>query len=205
MRSKRSATGGSRRAPTAAFRDAVRAEYFARRLFDPRFMRQIEDASRPVIPTALEPDREDVLEEALLRAYDRRELFHGRTEGDLKRWVLRIVSNLARDHLRAKRRRPEVEDLSEAEPAREKGPQGEGAEPVRRVVGEILERLPAADRDVLLLRLGRGMSARETAELLGGEGEGVTAPAVRMRLFRAHRRFLELLREAGLEPRPQQN
>lgn len=204
MRSKRSvARGPSRRTPTAAFREAVRAEYFARRLFDPRFMRQIEEASRPMIPAALGADREDVLENALLRAYDRREQFHGKSEGDLKRWVLRIVSNLARDHLRAKRRRPDMRGLSEAQDLAAGGDEAGSGEPVKRVVREILEKLPSADRDVLLLRLGRGMSARETAELLGEEG--ISEPAVRMRLFRAHRRFLGLLREAGLEPRSQEN
>lgn len=83
----------------------MRAEYFASRLFDRRFVRRIEAASAPVIPPDLEVERGELVEQALLRAYDHRGLYHGESEEDLQRWVLRLVSNVAREVSRERGRR----------------------------------------------------------------------------------------------------
>lgn len=66
----------------------MRAEYFATRLFAPRFMRRVE----ALLPGPAGPEREALLEEALLKAYDRRGFFRGDSEEALKRWVLRIAT-----------------------------------------------------------------------------------------------------------------
>jgi hypothetical protein len=42
---------------------------FARRLWRPAFIRQVRIASKPVIPAILRPDHDDLIQEALIRAY----------------------------------------------------------------------------------------------------------------------------------------
>jgi RNA polymerase sigma-70 factor (ECF subfamily) len=65
-------------------------------------------------------------------------------------------------------------------------------EELRQRVRETLDRLPADDRRVLVLRLIEDMNAEETALVLG-----ISAAAVRMRQVRALERFADLLRACG--------
>jgi RNA polymerase sigma-70 factor, ECF subfamily len=55
--------------------------------------------------TASREDTEDIVQDALLRAYQKRDSFRG--ESTFKTWLFTIASNTAKNHLRAKRRWPE--------------------------------------------------------------------------------------------------
>ena len=58
--------------------------------------------------TGNEQDAKDVVQESLLNAYLHLEQFERRA--DLRTWLNRILVNCALDHLRALRRRPDVDD-----------------------------------------------------------------------------------------------
>ena len=51
------------------------------------------------------PDTEDILQDTFIKAHERLESFKG--DSSLKTWVFTIASNLAKDHLRSKKRWPE--------------------------------------------------------------------------------------------------
>jgi len=130
-------------------------------------------------------EADDIVEEALLRI--RRAASGFRGERGLRTWTLRIVANLCRDHLRRRRfSAGPPEDLDPLEAA------GLRVEPVaewdeamdRRTVLAALERaiarLPAEQREAVVLRDRLGLSYEEVAATLG-----VSEGAVKSRLFRA--------------------
>jgi RNA polymerase sigma factor (sigma-70 family) len=163
----------------------VEDDRFARRLFDPAFLSRVRLSSRPVIPRDLAGEVEDLVDRALLRAYERRRQFRGRTDDHLTGWVLRILLNLTRDILRRRRSESGLENpavdpsIPPAPSSREEGGPAPG----------LLDEIPPADRDVLRLRLGMNLSVRETAELITRGGDCVSEAAVKMRFSRAVRRL----------------
>lgn len=86
-------------------------------------------------------------------------------------WVFRIARNLALNHLRDGRRRPEPVVLVERGAA--------ATQELRTAVREALAALPEIDRDVFLLRESVGLSYEEIAEACE-----LTPDAVRSRLHR---------------------
>jgi RNA polymerase sigma-70 factor (ECF subfamily) len=150
-------------------------------------------------------DAEDVSQEALLKAWSRLEQFSGRqdeTADDFRAWVSRIAANTAIDVLRQRRegkmlsleepRGPAAETLGSGIPAREENPEDRYA---RREMGRLLAdtvvQLPGDLRQVCLLRDVLHYSTQDVAERLG-----ISQMAVRLRLFRAHRRLREKLQHA---------
>jgi RNA polymerase sigma-70 factor (ECF subfamily) len=117
---------------------------------------------------------EDYLQETFLRVV--RNIATYEHEGRFEAWLFRIAANLARDHARQSRRRGTMRSLDGAEEsanpaalsrdaARRPGEALERAEREQRL-GASLAALPAADREVLLLRHFSGLSFREVADLL---------------------------------------
>lgn len=94
------------------------------------------------------------------------------TDGGQRAWIFRIARNLALNHLRDGRRRPEPVALVECGTA--------PTQELRVVVREALAALPDSDRDVFLLRESVGLSYEEIAEACE-----TTVDAVRSRLYRA--------------------
>ena len=147
-------------------------------------------------------DAEDVRQDAFLKAMTRLEQFAG-TPGehgdDLHAWVSRIVANASIDVLR-KRRDGKLFSLDE--------PNGAGDETLgshvtscqdnpeerfarremRKLMADAITQLSPELRQVCLLRDVVQYSTQEVAERLG-----ISAMAVRLRLFRAHRRLREML------------
>jgi RNA polymerase sigma factor (sigma-70 family) len=151
-------------------------------------------------------DAEDVRQEALLKAWSRLEQFSGKQDDygdDFRAWLARIAANSAIDVLRHRRDgkilsldqpRGEDEDtLSSGIEAREEDPEKACA---RREVGGMLaqaiRQLPTDLRHVCLLRDVLQYSSQEVADRLG-----ISVVAVRLRLFRAHRRLREKLQDAN--------
>jgi RNA polymerase sigma-70 factor (ECF subfamily) len=135
-------------------------------------------------------DAEDAVQEAFLRV-----LRHRDTLGEIRDhrvWLIRIVWNVVLDRKRRAKSRPETEDVADL--ARVLPANGLSAE--ERVsaaqhhaqVLACVERLPAKEREVLMLSAFDELSSVEIAAVLG-----VTESSVRSRLFRARNLMAELL------------
>jgi RNA polymerase sigma-70 factor (ECF subfamily) len=127
---------------------------------------------------------DDLVQEAYYRFL--RSKFAGSSEEDRVRYLLRIATNLLKDHWAAAKRPTAFSD----EPLPVPVP---GAE-TRLDVHSALRALKAADREMLWLAYAEGCSHAEIAEILE-----VKAASVRVLLFRARARLLELLRPKGGE------
>ena len=147
-------------------------------------------------------EAEDVRQEAFLKAISRLEQFNGsqeETRDDLHAWVSRIAANASIDVIR-KRRDGKILSLEEpsgigeetlgshvATP--EKNPEERFARrEMRQHLADAIKQLAPELRQVCLLRDVLQYSTQETAERVG-----ISAMAVRLRLFRAHRRLREKL------------
>lgn len=139
------------------------------------------------------PASEDIAQEAFIRAWQ--QLGELRSEASFLPWLRQITRNLARDHLRATRRRPVPVDPTEAVIAAVADP---GPCPAERglieeqqqAATEIIDQLPDETREVLLLYYREGQSSQQVAHLLG-----LSDAAVRKRLSRARASIREQLLE----------
>jgi RNA polymerase sigma-70 factor (ECF subfamily) len=134
-------------------------------------------------------EAEDVVQDAFVRVLEhRRSLI---AIQDMRVWLVRIAWNLAID--RRRRIRPEQFDEGFAESLVARNlPADEAlneAQRLRSVLRE-LERLPKAERNVLLLSVVEELGTVEMAEVLGR-----SESAVRALLFRARTRLRERLEE----------
>jgi RNA polymerase sigma-70 factor (ECF subfamily) len=117
--------------------------------------------------TGLLKDRhlaEDVVQETMLRAWRHCEGFSAE-KGSVRGWLIRVAHNIAMDKLRMRRSRPiEVADTSGPEPQ-----VGDHAEAVVTAlhIRQALAKLSAGHREVLEQVYLNGLTAAETAELLG--------------------------------------
>jgi RNA polymerase sigma-70 factor, ECF subfamily len=138
-------------------------------------------------------DAEDAVQEAFLRV-----LRHQHSLGEVRDhrvWLIRIVWNIVLDRKRRSKTRPETDDVSEL--ARVLPSTGLSAEEVAAAsqhhahVLACMERLPAKERQVLLLSAFEELSSVEIATVLG-----ITESSVRSRLFRARNLMAGLLNHA---------
>lgn len=153
-------------------------------------------------------DAEDARQEAFLRTVARLDQFSGtqsETRDELHAWVSRITANASIDVIRRRREGKVVsleeptgteETLGERIADREENPEARYAKrETRRLLANEITRLAPDLRQVCLLRDVLQYSTQEVADRLG-----ISAMAVRLRLFRAHRRLREKL-AAVLESR----
>jgi RNA polymerase sigma-70 factor, ECF subfamily len=153
-------------------------------------------------------DAEDVRQDAFLKAMTRLEQFAGApgdNRDDLHAWVSRIAANASIDVIR-KRRDGRLFSLEEPNgageetlgsnvTAREDNPEERFARrEMRKLMAEAITQLAPDLRQACLLRDVLQYSTQEVAERLG-----ISAMAVRLRLFRAHRRLREKL-SVALQP-----
>ncbi|HUR28903.1 MAG TPA: RNA polymerase sigma factor [Planctomycetota bacterium] len=117
---------------------------------------------------------EDVVQEAFMKLVQRPLELPAEVRGDaeaeralMSSWLHKVVRNQAMDSLRAeKRRRHREEAAAERDGAREHGHAVEEND-TRAAVERGLSRLPADQREVLVLRLLSDKSYREIAEITG--------------------------------------
>jgi RNA polymerase sigma-70 factor (ECF subfamily) len=135
-------------------------------------------------------DAEDAVQEAFLRVLRHR---HSLAEvRDHRVWLIRIVWNIVLDRKRRAKTRPETDDVAEL--ARVLPSTGLSAEELAAAaqhhahVLACVERLPAKEREVLLLSAFEELSSVEIAAILG-----ITESSVRSRLFRARNLMAGLL------------
>ena len=120
-------------------------------------------------------DAEDVVQDALFSAWRSIASFQGVS---FRAWLFRIATNRALDHLRSRKRRPELpldppddDEVTWAEPAAP-GPdltQLAGDREALSIVEKALETLPAEQRTALLLRDVEGFAYEEIAVITSVE------------------------------------
>jgi RNA polymerase sigma-70 factor (ECF subfamily) len=135
-------------------------------------------------------DAEDAVQEAFLRV-----LRHRDTLGEIRDhrvWLIRIVWNIVLDRKRRAKTRPETDDVSELTrvlPATGlSAEQRAAAAQHHSHVLKCVDKLPAREREVMILSAFEELSSVEIASVLG-----VTESSVRSRLFRARNLMAELL------------
>src|SRR6185503_4364251 len=107
------------------------------------------------------------------------------TSNDVRPWLYRIASNVAIDRIRRENRFRFLPFVG-SEPAPERNV------PVVDLVRRALRALPPEQATALVMRLHEGFTAGEIAELLG-----ISEAAVRSRLVRGRRRFIEAFERMG--------
>jgi RNA polymerase sigma-70 factor (ECF subfamily) len=149
-------------------------------------------------------DAEDARQEALLKAFSRLSQFAGQLDegkDDLHAWVSRITTNASIDLIRQRREGKYIsleEPVSAPEdtfgsrlPARTDNPEELFARREKRMlIAGAIARLAPDLRQICLLRDVLQYSTHEVAARLG-----ISTVAVRLRLFRAHRRLRDDLRD----------
>ncbi|KRG69812.1 RNA polymerase sigma factor [Pseudoxanthomonas dokdonensis] len=126
---------------------------------------------------------EDIAQEAFLKAWQQLDKLHHNSS--FLPWLRQITRNLARDWLRANRRRPLIGEAAELAIRLSADPSPSPAESMARteqeqVANELISALPAESRETLLLYYREDQSSKQVAELLG-----LSDAAVRKRLSRA--------------------
>ena len=156
-------------------------------------------------------DAEDARQDALLKAFSRLSQFAGQQDegrDDLHAWVTRITTNASIDLIRQRRDGKHI-SLEEPSPSSEEtfgnrlpahvdNPEGQYArQEMRGLIAGAIARLAPDLRQICLLRDVLQYSTHEVAARLG-----ISTVAVRLRLFRAHRRLREgLLDRLRQKPR----
>ncbi|HIJ65166.1 MAG TPA: RNA polymerase sigma factor [Candidatus Hydrogenedentes bacterium] len=148
-------------------------------------------------------EAEDLFQEAFLRVYTHRDRF--RTTGRFRPWVYKIATNLCRDRLRKRRRRPEVsldwplggEDAAQSLADRIASPEANPSD--HAAASETAERLEAAlaklsdkHRAVFLMARYEGMAYDEIARSLH-----IPVGTVKSRMNKAVGFLMNALRETN--------
>ena len=135
-------------------------------------------------------DAEDAVQEAFLRV-----LRHRDTLGEIRDhrvWLIRIVWNIVLDRKRRAKTRPETDDVVELTrvlPATGLSAEQRAAAAQHHAhVLKCVDKLPAREREVMILSAFEELSSVEIAAVLG-----VTESSVRSRLFRARNLMAGLL------------
>lgn len=149
-------------------------------------------------------DAEDVRQETMLKTMARLDQFSGAQTGprdDLHAWVSRIAANASIDVIRRRREgkifsldqsaSPTDESWASQIPSGRANPeQGVLRQESRRLLAAAISELPPDLRQVCLLMDVLNYSTKEVADRMG-----VSNVAVRLRLFRAHRKLREKLNQ----------
>ncbi len=152
-----------------------------RRLFD-RYAERVHRYA--AVRLARGDDAEDALQEVFLAVWRGLPGFEDRHDGAFPAWVFGIARNVVAGRVRRaiRTRTLPIED------AREGAVEFESMVVSRRVLVDALERLPEAQREVVLMRFVAGLRSREVAEALGRSEAAVVA--LQMRALERLRRDL---------------
>lgn len=138
-------------------------------------------------------DTDDLVQDTLLRTFNRIREFEPRGVGALQAYLRQAVLNRIREELRRKGRRPEMTELDGLE-------QDGGDSPLEQAIGreaveayeQALDRLRPEEREVIVARIEMGCTYEEIAEAL----DKPTPDAARKAAQRALVRLAEELRRA---------
>lgn len=129
-------------------------------------------------------EAEEILQETFLRAYRKADSFQPKAE--VSTWLFQIAMNLCRDRARRlPRRETSLEGI--LEPKGAGGPLDDARESeAKRIVEEVIQKLPEDERSVLLLRVYEELHFEGIADVVG-----CSERTARERMKRARARFLE--------------
>lgn len=138
-------------------------------------------------------DAEDAVQEAFLRVLRHRDSLD--EVRDHRVWLIRIVWNIVLDRKRRAKTRPETDDVEELARvlpcAGLSAEQSAAAAQHHAQVLACVDKLPAKEREVLMLSAFEELSSVEISGVLG-----ITESSVRSRLFRARNLMAEMLNHA---------
>ena len=147
--------------------------------------------------TGNEQDAKDVVQDSLLNAFVHLQEFERRA--DLRTWLNRILVNCALDHLRARRRRPDLNDprpiADVADTVASSLPDPERlavSADCHRQVSEVMNTMSPLERVTFALRHFEGRSINEIAQTLG-----IGNNAAKQHIFRAVRKIRLALETLG--------
>lgn len=134
-------------------------------------------------------DADDIMQDTFVKAYRTLPGFRG--DCSLLTWLLKVAGNLCRDRHKMRTRRGESALLPEIE-ATLPDLTDFGADPAKLMerkdmhatMYRVLGGLPAAQRELIVLRDVEGMSYQQIADVLG-----CSVASIKLRLFRARRSF----------------
>jgi RNA polymerase sigma-70 factor (ECF subfamily) len=130
---------------------------------------------------------EDLVQEALFRAFRRLDSWRGR--GSFRSWLLSIGSNLLRDQVRSRKGR-QIVSIDQHEIPDRSDPHAEvAASDTEERLRQGVAALPRLQREVFLLRAQQGADYDEIADTLG-----TTPGAARVHYHHAVKRLKELVR-----------
>lgn len=140
-------------------------------------------------------EAEDAVQEAFLRVLKHREKLGDIR--DLRVWLVRITWNVVLDRKRRGKTRPENDDIADFErvlPSADRRADEEliSSQEHSRILA-LIDRLPAKERQALLLSAVEELSTAQIASVLG-----TTESSVRSRIFRARRELSTLLEREGV-------
>lgn len=162
--------------------------------FDALIARRLDDAYRLAgVILGNATDAEDAVHDAALSAWRSRDLL--RDEARLEAWFTRIVVNVCRDRLRARRRHPIVElDAEAGSPAKQEMSTGDASSGIahRDMIGRALTVLEPDELIVIVLRFYMDLSVDAIAERVG-----IPAGTVKSRLNHATQRLRAALAVTG--------
>jgi RNA polymerase sigma-70 factor (ECF subfamily) len=116
---------------------------------------------------------EDIVSETFLRAFDHLDSFHARG-GGFAAWLFRIARNLAMDTFRRNTRLVPLEETLAASP--EESPEEKAlAEDEHSRLRTLVEILPPAQREVIILKFSVGLSNKDIAAATGRSETAVSS------------------------------
>ena len=150
-------------------------------------------------------DAEDIAQQVFTKVYFSLKNFDFRSS--LLTWIYKITVNECYDYLRKKKVRKlvyesdfteeDAQRMEHSEPARDKRPPVDVTLAQRDLVMKLLARLPAEERNLLLLKEVEGHSVEELAAMTG-----INENTIKVKLFRARQKLLKsaqrLTRTPGL-------
>ena len=137
-------------------------------------------------------EAKDIVQDAFVKVHSRLDSYRG--AGSVRSWMLRVVANEAKNHVRGRVRRIRRDDRHSGLSVRI----AEGVDAVverqldHEALARALGRLSGTDRDVLGCRFVAGLSESETADVLG-----VATGTVKSRTSRALGRLQHAFDSAG--------
>ena len=136
---------------------------------------------------------QDVVQDAFIRLC--RKIREGQPpeQGALRNWLYRVTHNCAVDYIRSESRRKEIHEEAGETLKERRADKGFSREQALHKVLGALDRLPEAERHVLVLRLQEGLSYKEISDITGHK-----VGYVGYLIHHGTKELTDLLSEAGI-------